>query len=448
MDDLNSSDVGVIPESPATIGTDDTATVVDAVSDDKLSATDDTTTNVTEIDEETTEIDADIDKQLAEKPQDQEDLAYFRGLLRAKEKEARELRNRQPEYGETEQLAIDLYKGLTSFDNETGRPTAKAFAQKLVERDPALATEASWDLLNQQVDANGMTIGHQLLERMGLNPYRLEELRQFSKGEIKGEQYGITAIPETVPQEFADAYKALSRINRDDVDIYLEGDDEQKAAGLEILRNKQDKLDFDRMRTEQTRTQTESLQREINTQIEKEETETFTNLLESFKDTPTYTAATVSGNPEMDAGIKNIVSMAILGLGYPDSVFGQQATKFFEGLGVQVNPQELSTLVNEISGNIQSAVKAEKGNFLPAKAEAVARRDDAVRRASAKRNAIFAQAISKMAGSMKQISETNGTVLEANGGMPRLEGNGAPQPQGEKLSTLEIIKQMSQPAGR
>jgi len=447
MDDLNSSDVGVIPESPATIGTDDTAPVVDAVSDDKLSATDDTT-DAPEIDVETTEIDADIDKQLAEKPQDKEDLAYFREMLRAKEKEARQLRNRQPEYGESEQLAIDLYKGLTSFDNETGKPTAKAFAQKLVERDPVLATEASWDLMNQQIDANGMTIGHQLLERMGLNPYKLEELRQFSKGELKGESYGIVSTPENVPQEFADAYKALSRINREDVDLYLDGDEEQRAAGLDILRNKQDKLDFDRMKAEQTRTQTETLQREINTQIEKEETETFTNLLESFKETPTYTAATVSGNPEMDAGIKSIVSMAILGVGYPDSVFGQQSVKFLEGLGVQVNPQEISSLVEAISGNIQSAVKAEKGNFASAKAEAIARRDDAIRRASAKRNAIFAQAISKMAGSMKQISESNGKVLEANGGIPRLNGDSPAPPQGEKLSTLDIIKQMSQQAGR
>lgn len=368
---------------------------------------------------------------------------HLRKVISSKVFESR----KTPELGTTEQEAIDLYRSLNAFDNETGRPTARAFAQKLVEKDVSLATEAGWDILNQAIDANGLTIGHTLLERMGLDPYRLEELRQFSRGELKGTEYGIVDIPNVVPQELADAYKSLSDINRGDVDIYLEsGDERMKQAGLEILRNKQETMDFAKMREEATQQQQQAMHREVNVQIEKEERDTFTQMIESFKETPTYKTATISGIPEVDSSIKDTIAMSVLQLGDLNSISGQQALKFFENWGVQINPQEINALIDEISGNIQAAVKAEKGNYHSAKTEAVARKEDAVRRASAKRNAIFAQTYAAMANKFKATSEAHGQVLDQNGGMPVINGTAPTQGQPSKLSTLEIIQQMSRTA--
>lgn len=358
------------------------------------------------------------------------------------------LESRKPlELGETEQQAMDLYRALHSFDNETGRPTARAFAQKLVEKDVTLATEAAWDIFNQPLDANGMTVGHSLMERMGLDPYKLEEYRQYTRGEIKGTQYGIVEVPDNVPPEYVEAYKSLSEVNRNDVDLYIDAaDTATRQAGLEILRNKQAMIDFDRMRTESEQQRVETFQRDVNVQIEKEERETFTNMIESFKETPTYKNATISGIPEVDSSIKDTITMSILQLGDLSSISGQQALKFFENWGVLIDPKEITTLIDEISGNIQSAVKAEKGNYQSARVEAVARKEEAIKRANAKRNAIFAQTYTAIANKFKATSEAQSQVIGQNGGMPVI--NGQPQTTtGEpKLSTLEMIQQMSRTA--
>lgn len=358
------------------------------------------------------------------------------------------LESRKPvEYGETEKQAVDWYNSLHSFDNDTGQPTARAFAQKLVEKDVALAKQVGWDILTQPIDDNGMTVGHEMLSRMGLDPYKMEEYRQLTRGEIQGSRFGIVEVPQTVPPDLAEAYKALSDINRGDVDIYLDSYDEsQKQAGLEILRNKQDTMNFQRMREETDKANQEKFVAEVNSQIEKEERETFTQLVESFKDTPTYSTATVSGIPEIDASIKNTISMAILQLADTDTVSGQQALKFFEEWGVQVNPQEISGLINEISGNIQTVVKADKGNYQVAKQEAHARKEDAVRRAGAKRNQIFAQTLTAMANKFKANSEGRTATLESNAGIFNVTGSAPTDNSAPKRSTIEIIQEMSRAA--
>lgn len=138
--------------------------------------------------------------------------------------------------------------------------------------------------------------------------------------------------------------------------------------------------------------------------------------------------------------------MSILQLGDLSSISGQQALKFFENWGVRIDPKEITTLIDEISGNIQSAVKAEKGNYQSARVEAVARKEEAIKRANAKRNAIFAQTYTAIANKFKATSEAQSQVIGQNGGMPVI--NGQPQTTtGEpKLSTLEMIQQMSRTA--
>lgn len=435
----NSSDVSV-PETPATIGTETTETV-EAVETEKLSATDATS----EVDEETAQLDEEINKQLAEKPEDVDDLKFFRTLVRNKEKEVRALKNQKPEYSESDRLAIDFYNDLTAFDVEQGVPSSKKFAERLVQKDKDLAIQAAWDLLSQPVDDSGYTVGHKALEKMGLDPMRLDELRKFSRGELKGDHFGIVAVPEFVPPELTDAYKAMSQPLREDLDWRLESDDPlQKQAAIEALQDKQAKLEYMQSKEKSERESTMRTQAEIEQSVNRDVIETFNTFTESFQETPTYTAATVSGNPAFDGAVKEIVSMAILNLNEPESVTGKQALRFFNSLGLTLDAKEVSTVVDSVIGNIEAAVKAEKGNYQTAKTDALDRKQQALSRATGVRNRIFVEAMNKLAGKLKDVSEQNGDALEKNGGMPAITGSGSSMSNGQqKLSTLEIIKQMA-----
>jgi len=436
MDNIETSDV-VVPETTATIGQ-ETATSEPAVNEN-LSAIE------SEPAPEDVELDAEIDKQVAEKPEDVDDLKHFRQLLRNKEKQVRELSKKTPEYSDTDREAIDLYNGLFAFDTAQGVPTSKDFAQKLVAKDKDLALNASWDIATQQLDESGLTVGHLLLQKMGLDPYRLEELREFSQGKIKGDAYGMVEVPEFVPQEVAGAYKLLSQPMRDNVDFMLEsGDPVQKQSALETLQDKQSTLEFKELKQRQEHESVQRTQMEITQAVDSHVTQTFTDFTNGFKDTPTYKTATISGNPQFDSGVKGVVSLAILGLSEPDSVMGKQSQQFFQELGVNVNPTEVSTLVNSVIQDIEAAEKAGKGNFTTAKTEALKRKEQSMMRATGVRNRIFAETMTKLAATMKAVSEGNGQKLDANGGMPSLAGNGASTNGAQaKVSTLDLIKTMT-----
>jgi hypothetical protein len=145
--------------------------------------------------------------------------------------------------GEREQEALQVMESLFGFDSDAGAPTAKAFAEYLAKKDLTVANQAYRDLANIPVNEDGWTIGHQFLKDIGLDPYKLEELRQFSRGEIQSQ--AVVNMPEYVPQEYAEAYKGLNEILRADIDIYLNSsDDRQRSTALELLRDKQQAIDF------------------------------------------------------------------------------------------------------------------------------------------------------------------------------------------------------------
>ena len=107
---------------------------------------------------------------------------------------------------------------------------------------------------------------------------------------------------------------------------------------------------------------------------------------------------------------------------------------------------QISSLINEISGNIQTVVKADKGNYPVAKQEAHARKEDAVRRAGAKRNQIFAQTLTAMANKFKANSEGRAATLESNAGIFNVTGSAPTDNSAPKRSTIEIIQEMSRAA--
>lgn len=420
----NSSDVSV-PETPATIGTE---TEVPAT--ENLSATE-------QVDEETQELDKEIEKQLAEKPEDVEELKYFRTLLRNKEKEARALRNKAPEYSDTDRFAIELYDGLTDFDTEKGVPSARKFAEKLAAKDKDLALNASWDLLAQPYDES-FSVGHKILEKMGLDPYRLDDLRRFSKGEITGDPYGVVSVPESVPPEVAQAYKSTSKQMRDNYDWMLESDDPvQRQAAIAELQKAQKSLEYEQFKQQSEEQQKQQFHVEVENAVNQNVVETFNTFIDQFREAPVYTAATLSGDPEADAAIKESVLAMILNLNEPESVTGRQALKYFQGLGININPSEVSDAVNAVIGHIEVGVKAEKGGYADAKANAFDKKAQALTRASGIRNRLFAEAISKLGGKLKSTAETAGEKLEKNGTMPAVIGTAAGASNGQ-----------SQPLGR
>lgn len=432
----NSSDVSV-PETPATIGTE---TEVEAPATDNLSANEIVVTGDgqdTEISDLDAEIDKQLDEQLAAKPENLSENQHFRRLYRNKEKEVRTLKKQTPEYSETDRFAIELYDGLTDFDTEKGEPTTRKFAEKLAQKNKDLAFNATWNLLAQPYD-DTFSVGHKILEKMGLDPYRIEDLQRFSKGEITGDPYGVVSVPESVPPEVAQAYKSTSKQMRDNYDWMLESDDPvQRQAAIAELQKIQKGLEYEQFKQQSEEQQKQQFHVEVENAVNQNVVETFNTFIDQFRETPVYTAATVSGDPEADALIKESVVGMILNLNEPESVTGRQALKYFQTLGVNVKASEVSDIVNAVIGHIEVGVKAEKGGYADAKANAFDKKAQALTRANGTFNRIFAEAISKFGGRLKSVSETAGQKLEKNGTMPAVIGTAAGASNGQ-----------SQPLGR
>lgn len=443
MDDLNtgagegnsvsadtSTDSALLPESS------DAANAVDPGTD---------TTGAGQGDENTEIVDSEeVAQILAEHTPEETQIpitSKLRKIIAAKDRELKGLSTRTPEYSDTDKQAIDLYKDLNSFDVEAGRPTSRPFAEKIALKGAKFAEQVGWDLYTQVIDpATKETVGHRLLQKMGLDPTRLEDLRKFSRGEVQFDG----AVPKDVPAEYGKAFTSLSKLNRENILYNLaNGDDDEKGAALETLKDRQYKIDGDEQKVQTERQQQEAVRQEIETRSDADELATFNTFTDSFRETPTYTTAVVSGNPQLDEGIKSVVSMAILGAAYPGTTFGDQSMKFFQSLGVNVDAAQIQELVSPVSSSIRTAIMAEKGGYTDAKTNALALKSDALDRLGGIRNRIFADTMTKLAGFAKAVSEANGNILEANGGIPILNGNAPAQNGNGKVSTLAMVEQMA-----
>lgn len=368
-------------------------------------------------------------------------VAHLRKVITSLKQEIKGASNRTPEYSDNDKLAIDLYKDLNAFDVEAGRPTSRPFAEKIAQKGAKFAEQVGWDLYTQVIDpATKETVGHRLLAKMGLDPNRLDDLRKFSRGEVQFDG----AVPTDVPPELGEAFKSLHKVDAETT-LYnlVNGDEDEKTAALERLRDRQSNIDRTNADKAAERTQAEATRQEIETRSDADELSTFNTFTDSFKKTPTYTTAVVSGNPQLDEGIKSVVSMAILGAAYSGTVFGDQSMQFFQSLGVNVDAGQIQELVAPVSSSIRTAIMAEKGGYMDAKTNALSLKQDSLDRLSGIRNRVFTDTMVKLAGFMKAISEGNGNIFEANGGVPTLNGNTPAQNGTVKISTLDLINQMA-----
>jgi hypothetical protein len=340
--------------------------------------------------------------------------------------------------------AEELYQGLTSFDNEKGVPSARPFAEKLAAKDPKLAYQAGVDIFNLPVpnDANGWTFGHHYLKANGIDPTRLDDVRSFLEGGQQVTSY--QEIPEFVPPEYHDAFKSYSPGVRESLEFQLDDPDTRQGA-LEVLQDRQWKLDQQKTREEGERQSQARLAQEIETEVEADAVQTFTRFVEDFEQSPTFTNVQVSANPTVDKVIKSSINQQMLNLAEPNSVAGQQALRLFKELGVEINLKEIEQYLGIINGSIETSVKAGKGGYQANKAQADAQKAMAVQRLSGIRNSIFTQALKKLAGSQMAASQAQGETLKNNAGLPTF-GESSQVEQGQKIDTLAWIKQRaSQP---
>jgi nucleoside diphosphate kinase len=331
--------------------------------------------------------------------------------------------------------AVELYQGLTSFDNERGVPSAKKFAESLAQKDPNLAYQAAVDLLSLQApgEIDGFSFGHAYLKANGIDPTRLDDIRSFLEGNQKTT---FEQVPEYVPKEYQDAYKQLSEKAREYLDFQLEGDEFERNAGLEVLQNKQYRIDEQNAK-EQYQSQAQAkLAQEIESEVITDTLQTFNSFVENFYETPTFKDVQVSGNQLVDSAIKKSVNQMVVNLAEPDTVAGKQALSLFQELGVSVDSQKIAELIGIVNGSIETSIKAGKGNHLPSKAAADNAKLQALQRLSGLRNSLWSQAVSKIAQGQKESSESH-DVLN-NAGLPSF-GNSQTIGGEKKMSTLDWI---------
>jgi hypothetical protein len=303
--------------------------------------------------------------------------------------------------GEREQEALQVMESLFGFDPDAGAPTAKAFAEYLAKKDLTVANQAYRDLANIPVNDEGWTIGHQFLKDIGLDPYKLEELRQFSRGEIQSQ--AVVNMPEYVPQEYAEAYKGLNEILRADIDIYLNSSDErQRSTALELLRDKQQSINFRAQQEQQAVEAQNTLNTSIRADVDNTLATTYQGLLDAVKTNPAYTNVVVSSNPQADTFIKDSIIAQINAVGDPNRILASQAVAAFKAQGIEIDTAKVSDLMRTIEVNTEIAVKAEKLGKIQNKdysvqiQEAKRKAADATTRALGLANKYFSQSLANI----------------------------------------------------
>jgi hypothetical protein len=360
---------------------------------------------------------------------------HFRKVIASQKAEIARLAS-QPE---TDREAAEFYQGLTSFDNEKGVPTTRPFAERLAAKDPALALQTIVDLASLAApgDENGWTFGHHFLKANGIDPNRLNDVREFLES---GHKATYQDIPEYVPTEYHDAYKSYSQAARESLEYQLASDDpNEKQAALEVLQDRQYRFDQRKAKeTEQAELQAKTV-KEIQLETETETVNTFSKFVEDFQSSPTYTNVQVSSDPVVDKVVKSSINQLMLNMAEPNTVAGRQALGLLKEIGVDVNMPEIEQCLNIINGSIETSIKAGKGGYQANKAQADASKQAALVRLGGIRNSIFSQALKKIASGQQQASEGQ---VPTNQGLPNF-GSPSAIDSNRKESTLDYIKRIA-----
>lgn len=343
------------------------------------------------------DLDLELQKATEETETDTDLVKKLRGFLKVKLEDYRsKVAGDQSQTAEPDELLT----GLFGFDVDRGVPTAHEFARQLVAKDQNVATQALMDLASQQIREDGWTIGHEFLQRIGLDPYKIDDLIRFSKGEIQS-NFTVETVPDVVPREYQEAYKSLSQVVRDDLELYLEGSQEQKSSALQILRNEQYRIDNERENQRRADEFNKNFENSVLAEAETKLDETYSTLLDNVKKNPAFTTIPISSDPSVDAMVKGSIISQITALGDPNRLISRQAMDNFKQIGVDVNYDEIQKLMKAVEDNTLIAVKAEKAQGRDRRDYRIQIQDALQRKAAsetkllAMANKIFAQSLSK-----------------------------------------------------
>jgi hypothetical protein len=435
--DIDQNDAGVLPDDSAPVGTPDgeipqmdgfLSDEVNKISD--VAEVEETSEDIEPIEsieeddstDEISDIKAEMESVIESNANDSQLVKKLRDLVKIKYDDF----SSKEVLPETQKETVDLVKGLFEFDPELGQPTTRNFAKKLAEKDINIASQALADLSNVALDENGWTLGHQFLENLGLDPYKINELRQYSRGEIEAETYGIVPDNESVPKELQEAYKSLDSVTRSDVNLYLDSDNEmQKMAALRTLRNQQVVIDNDRFRQESVKTAESQFNTEVFTSTAQDLETTYGGVMEALKTNPAYTNVVISSNKDLDTVVKDSVIAQLNALGDPRSVLAKQAEATLNAHGVKVDTQKIQQLMNTIENTTRIAIAAEKKavldrrDYTPQIQDALKQKSDAVASLTALGNRYFSQVLKKLTG-----VDTN--TPNPEGGIPSITSKGQP----------------------
>lgn len=427
---------GALPDSSASAGTPEESIVeplnLDASDDATLG--DQTISDAPDEGELSDDIQSEMKSVIEANANDSQLVRKLRDLVKTKYEDFAS--RTTPELSPEQKEALELVNGLYDFDVTTGTATTRSFAEKIAAKDIGLASQAFEDLSSIPVDENGFTLGHKFLEKIGLDPYKLEELRQFSRGELNPVDYGIVKVHEGVPRELSEAYKSLDPVTRTDVDIYLDSDnDAQRAAALRTLRNQQIVLNNEKYQHEQESRQKEMFSNEVTTATETDLQTTYSGVLNSLRQSPAYTNVTVSSDKNVDTMVKDSIITALNALGDPRSVLAQQAVQSLEARGVKVDVTKVGQLMQTIETATKTAITAERMGKLQGRdystqiQEALARKSTAVSGLVALGNKYFSQTLANLTG--KALN----TSANPKAGLTNFDGKSAPissRPDGVK----------------
>lgn len=428
MDPINTNGVEALPDSLASAGTSEGEVILEApvidppVEDESIS--EETPSGVEGEDDISEDLKAEMESVIESNPNDSDLIKKLRGLVKTKFDDF--VSKTQPELSESQQFQQELVNGLFEFDIDKGTPTTRRFAEAIAKKDINLAAQAFDDLSAIALEENGYTLGHKFLEKIGLDPYKIEELRQFSRGELNPTDYGIVNIPDTVPKDLIEAYKSLDPISRTDVDLYLDSEnDAQKAAALRSLRDRQANIDNDKYRQEAQTRQEAQFTSEVYTATESDLETTYTGVLASLKSNPAYTNITISSDKNVDTMVKDSVIAQLNALGDPRSVLAIQAKQTLEARGVKVDLPKIESLMATIEDASKIAITADKMGKLHNRdystqiQEALARKTTAVSSLIALGNKYFSQTLANLTG-------VNTNTPAPVGSIPNVDGAIAP----------------------
>lgn len=436
------------PDNSATAGTgEDAAQVLPPVEQISDQVVQPEVKDDSKVDDQSQSTDESIETLLAEQSDDTPLIKKLRDIAKGKFEDYQKQapKNEQQQISPKQQEYIDLSEELFKFDPELLQPSTVGFVQKLASKDMNVARQAMLDLTNVPVQgkAEGWTLGHDLLEKIGLDPYKLPDLIKFSKGEITPESVGIKSVPEYIPEEYKEAYEKMSPVLRTDLDIYFgpSGTQEQKAAALQMLQDRQGRLNFDRQKIETEQQNKIDFENSVHTEVESQLNTAYIGLLEGIAKSPTFTGIKISSNEMIDSSVKSSLISQIAALGDPRSVLAQKAVQNFETLGVKIDTSKIEGLMKQIENYTRIAVKADKlskqkgVDYSTQIQDVLDKRSDAIASTLGEANRIFSDSLQFLTGSKQP---------DPIGGLPNLQGmtpNGQGIPNGHKYKNEKEFDQ-------